>query len=87
MLRSVAGDSTAPATLDMWVIYDHPLDFPDGFLARRWFVTHDAQLLASPGDVMRSQSIDNLRTLMEQLGKYRIERDETDDPVVVETWI
>ena len=24
--------------LEMWVVYDHPLDHPDGFIARRWLV-------------------------------------------------
>lgn len=27
--------------LDIWVIYDHPRDYPDFFVVRRWYVTPD----------------------------------------------
>lgn len=86
-LQLVAGDSTSPASFDMWVIYDHPLDYPAKWVARRWFITNEGKLLHGLGDVMLLDDYDTLRGRMEGLGLVRIERSEEDDPVIAEVWL
>ena len=66
----------------MWIITDHPSDFPESFVARRW---DDAYLPTS--DYLHSPDLDTLREQMRIRGLVRIPRDRDDDPVIVESWI
>lgn len=69
--------------LDMWVVYDHPDDYPNYWVARRWEIT--AGLEQPTNDLLIDQSLPRLRTRL-PLGLYRMERLEGDDPVIAETW-
>lgn len=69
----------------MWTIYDHPLDFPDEFVARRWETTAAGAFATS--DVMRSKRIELIRQEMERRGLYRLERFDNDDPNIMEVWL
>lgn len=65
----------------MWVVYDHPKDFPEWFVARKWI-----------GDVptnvcMMSCDLEEVRSFLRNLRLVKIARHPSDDPVVVEQWI
>lgn len=77
----------ANATLDMWTIYDHPTDYPDEYVARRWIVMSGGGFHGT-GEVLRERSLAQLRDIMR--GAFHltcIPRHEVDDPVIVETWL
>jgi hypothetical protein len=68
----------------MWTVYDHPTDYPDGFIARLY--------LAYPGFAVPTPSIvtgSTLAQVRERLppGLYCLPRDPNDDPKIIETWI
>lgn len=68
------------APIVMWVIYDHPADASDCFLARKWvngIATHE---------VMRGATLNELRALLPN-GMSYFARHTHDDPVIVETWM
>lgn len=72
--------------LPMWVIYDHPLDFPAVFMARKWIVRAGQ---FGPSDAIRVG--DTLKSVREQLHadgfSVIIPRDPGDDPKIVEVWL
>jgi len=72
--------------LAMWTVYDHPTDYPDKYVARRFDVGRDGPV--------PSESI----IIMDDLGRLRdmlafemhltcLTRSEGDDPKIVETWL
>ena len=66
--------------LTLWVVYEHPKDFPDEFVARR-FVGDSAT-----SDVLRAPTLAKLRAQLPPDLIY-LPRDPSDDPVIVESWI
>ncbi len=67
--------------LNMFVVYDHPKDYPAHFVVRRFEYdrpTDDVQLFASLHD---------LRLMMMYRGLSCLTRNPEDDPVIVETWL
>lgn len=75
----------ASEDLPLWVVYDHPSDFPDRYIARQRTVGIAGD---QPTDrVMVSLSLDSIRTALANLGLVCIPRHETDDPVIVEVWL
>lgn len=74
--------------LDMWTIYDHPTDRPERFVARRHEATgRGSGETTATGDVLMSEDIEELRALLRGAGRVLFQRAETDDPVIVETWM
>jgi hypothetical protein len=70
--------------LVLWTIYDHPFDYPDSFVARRWLVGAD---IKATDRILASNTLDWLREQMEDMGLACITRSEGDDPDIVETWL
>jgi hypothetical protein len=66
--------------LSVWVVYDHPSDFPNCYVARQWIGD-------KPGRVLVSNALEPIQTLLEGLGLVHMDRMEGDDPVILETWI
>lgn len=72
-------------SLEWWVVYDHPKDYPDGYVARKWIANAED---AGPTDVaMWSNNLEEVRDFLENLGLVKLARDPSDDPVIVESWI
>lgn len=71
--------------INMWVIYDHPSDYPDWFFARR-FRVGDREINPT-GEIRYEKDLETLRERFAKDGMTCITRHETDDPVIVETWI
>jgi len=74
--------------LTMWVIYEHPRDFPDSYVARRWSVGRKGKESFYRPE-MQSIAAKKLTTLYRKLpaGLIRLERDPHDDPVILEVWL
>jgi hypothetical protein len=70
--------------LGMWVIYDHPTDFPDKFVARRFYI--GPRVILSSDDFVTSDTLNGVRALLPD-GLINIGRDEHDDAKIVETWV
>ncbi len=61
-------------------IYDHPKDYPDKYVARLWDCNIPTHIMAS------ADTLQDIRAKIPE-GMVRLERDQRDDPVIVETWI
>lgn len=72
--------------LDMWVIYDHPADFPDVFVARRWEVLREERATA---DIIKADTLEQVRFVIEREKhcSVMLPRQPNDDPKIVEVWI
>ena len=65
--------------LELWTVYDSPIDLPGRFVARKW-------LLDQPTDeLLQDKTLDGLRKKLPK-GLMRMERSPQDDPKIVETW-
>lgn len=73
-------ENTLNTALEIWVVYDSPIDLPGRFVARKWLNDQ-----ATP-ELLQATSLDDLRGKLPQ-GLFRIERDPTDDAKIVESWI
>lgn len=67
-----------------WTIYDHPSDYPDFFVVRRWRIL--------PGHLISEKNCllaDSLIEAREHIptGFVRVDRQPEDDSVILETWI
>ena len=76
----MTGDPATAVTL--WVIYDHPVDHPHFFVARRF----DGN--AATDDFILGNGVAELRDRIKARGFYCcIPRAAADDPKIVETWL
>jgi hypothetical protein len=74
-----------PPVLCLWTIYDHPKDYPNAIVARKYDV--NANGTTATGDVRLFANVELARQTMREMGLTRITRDPSDDPVIVETWL
>lgn len=73
------------APLVMWVVYDHPKDYPRDYVARQFFA--GANIILATDETITAGDLDTLRRVLESKGLVKIERAMSDDPVIVETWL
>ena len=71
-------------TIEMWVIYDHPTDCPDAFIARKWLVGRG--VLKATTETMTEPEVETLRKYFEASGLINLGRDPADDPAILECW-
>jgi hypothetical protein len=67
--------------LAIWVVYDHPRDWPNYFVARQWLGE------TATGNMILHTDLEQLRDMLEGLGLVHLDRMEGDDPVILETWL
>lgn len=70
----------------MWVIYDHPRDFPNTFVAKRWAV-RDNRGEVPTTDMIVSPDLIALREIMALKGLICMDRHPTDPEVIIEVWL
>lgn len=70
-------------SLEMWIVYDHPADYPEHFVARKW--TAKAGAAVATMEYRFAKTLDEIRQAIPQ-GLHRFPRNEQDEPQVVETW-
>lgn len=68
-----------------YVIYDHPKDFPDKFVVRRWDIG-PGSVTPQPGIFAEADSLDDARDAI-PAGLTRMPVFENDDPVIAEVWM
>ena len=74
------------AVMTVWVIYDHPKDHPDTFVARPQFVMEDNSV--QPCRVAwANEDLDVIREALAATGLTCLSRDPNDDPKIVECWL
>jgi hypothetical protein len=70
-----------------WTIYDHPLDFPHAYVARKFMIEGGKPEPVPTTDVLVSDTLETLRAHFAQLGLTPIRRSDGDSPSIVETWL
>jgi hypothetical protein len=73
--------SGEPVQLTVWVIYDHPADFPGAFVARKWVGDQPTD------EMILSDNVARLRVAMQRRYLHCLPRHHSDDPAIVETWL
>lgn len=74
--------------LEMWTIYDHPLDYPDKYVARRWEILREGNKTKEhpSNDLLLAETVEELREQLPR-GLYRLDRFAGDDPKILEVWL
>ena len=67
--------------LRIWTIYDHPIDYPDCWVARLFEGTEPT------GSIVCSTDLEMVRHEMFMMGLVCMPRDEDDDPKILENWL
>lgn len=70
--------------MEIWTIYDHPLDYPESFVVRKSIV--GVNTITHTAEMFTADTLDEVRALLPP-GLYRITRYEQDDPKIVEVWL
>lgn len=71
-------------TVSQWIIYDHPKDYPDKFVVRRWDIEDGMTTPNSRCDL--AGSLDDARLFIPP-GMVRVPPLSGDDTVIAEVWI
>jgi hypothetical protein len=71
--------------LSVWTIHAHPLDWPDGYVARR-FESRAGAYVATASE-LRCGDLDTLRNVLEGAGLASMTPAMEDDPDIVERWM
>jgi hypothetical protein len=72
------------AVLNLWTVYDHPLDYPEWFVARRFELV--GEKTRPTLDIMLSATLEGVREKIPR-GLYCMPRFENDEPQIVEVWL
>jgi hypothetical protein len=70
--------------LPMFVVCDHPTDFPDFYVARLHLTLPEDEV--QPFAIMERE-LSKLHAIMEALGLHKLMPAPEDDPVILETWL
>jgi hypothetical protein len=73
------------AIMTVWVIYERPRDFPQGYVLRAQYAMRGGAVKPS-ADAWYADDADKLRAIV-PFGLARMPRMPDDDPKIVETWI
>lgn len=68
------------------VIYDHPRDFPNDYVARRQWATSAGGVEVEPEPFAADPSLEVVRASVPP-GMTCLDRDPTDDATILEVWI
>jgi len=67
--------------LPIWVVYDHPADFPYSFVARLWIGEQPTEVF------MCTPDLNELRTWLLEMGLVKLMPMPGDNPRIMETWL
>jgi len=70
--------------LSIWTVYDHPLDRPDDFVARRFEILR--MHVTATNDVLTAPTLEQLRDKLPP-GLTLLPREALDDAKIVESWV
>ena len=69
--------------LEMFVVYDHPRDYPAHFVVRRWVIGE--RKFSPTTDFAIADTLEAARAELPP-GLHRVPRQRGEDPVIAETW-
>jgi hypothetical protein len=72
--------------LPLYVVYDHPADYPDYYIVRVHYAQRDGSIRVN-SKANAFKELSRARAWCAQLGLICLARHPLDDPVIVETWI
>lgn len=72
--------------LVLFVVYDHPTDFPRSFVVRRQYVLEGGAVHVEPLPFAVEDTLERARAALPP-GLHRIGRAPEDEPQIVETWL
>jgi len=72
-------------SLEMWTVYDHPADYPDHYVARKWLVGKKYAEPEATDEILIDADLDELRKRIPPW-LYCMPRQEGDDSKIVEVW-
>jgi hypothetical protein len=72
--------------LAMWTVFDHPRDYPDGYIAR-CFETGGGEPDPVPTNFTVMGELPLIRATLEQCGLVCMARSPQDDKNIIETWL
>lgn len=81
MSKTSTPSQPQPEGLPVWVIYDHPSDYPDCYVARLWINDQPT------ANTIASTDLEKLRDAMEEMGLSKLLPLEGDQPHIIETWL
>ena len=81
---SLGSRRPTPPPLVMFTVYDHPRDYPDSYVVRRWLIGA-GEVTADPEPTCVTPSLELARASIPD-GLYLLHRHRDDDPSIVETW-
>lgn len=72
--------------LEIYTVYDHPTDYPDSFVVRRWRVIEGKEI---PDDklLIQSKDLNLIENILLEMGLTPIPRLPGDDPVILKNYI
>lgn len=79
-----SGEHKVSNCLSMFVMYEHPKDFPQSYVVRQMILV-SGLIFKLDEPTMVTDSLENARKSL-PLGLYCLERTPWDDPVILETW-
>jgi hypothetical protein len=72
------------ALVTQYAIYEHPSDYPEGFVVREWYVTSEG---AEPGPAQQAKTLEEARSLLPE-GATKVEEGRTpNEPQIIEVWM
>lgn len=72
--------------LYIYTVYDHPSDIPEYFVVKRWLITNIGEV-QDPDFILQHHDLEALREVLVKQGLVRLQRDLTDDPIIIENYI
>jgi hypothetical protein len=83
MILTRQSEAHAAGNLNVWTVYDHPKDFPETYVARR-FLTLPSPVATD--DVVQGD-LPAIRDAFHRCGLVCLSRNDGDEPQIVESWI
>jgi len=73
--------------LNIYTIFDKPLDFPEHFVCRKFVVDSTGAVIPEQNILYKSKSLENIQFTLSNMGLFNIGREPLDDIKIVESWI
>jgi hypothetical protein len=81
----IQAEAAKRGRLSIWTVYERPLDYPAGFIARMFDVTPQGP--KPTGHVIKCLDLEPIREKLTRAGLACLARQEGDEPQIVESWI
>jgi hypothetical protein len=72
-------------TVNLYVIYDHPFDYPDDFVIRRWEMQQPKEIVGLAKTLEQARAM--LKSSVKGVMLTNIGRYGADDPKITEVWL